>query len=122
MVGSLKTITGKRGEIAARQFLLANGLKLVTENYRCKLGEVDLIMRDQEYLVFVEVRIRNHRNYGSALDSVNKSKQRKILLAATHFLQSTKLMDKVSCRFDVVGVKDEAPAIEWIKNAFSAEY
>ena len=70
------------GFVAEKQacdYLMSQGLKWVESNYRCQLGEIDLIMRDKEYLVFVEVRARASRDFGGALESVGYRKQQKIL-------------------------------------------
>lgn len=112
--------TGQLAEQEACEFLKTKGLKLIHRNYRCLCGEIDLIMQDQQDIVFIEVRVRNHPNYGDAVESVNKSKQKKIIKTASYFLQQHKWFDKVNCRFDVIGIsytKTKA-AIEWIQNAF----
>ncbi|MHB1948622.1 MAG: YraN family protein [Gammaproteobacteria bacterium] len=111
---------GQQAEQDACDFLEKNGLKLLARNYRCALGEVDLIMRDeQNTVVFIEVRKRSHHQFASAIESVTQSKQRKVIKTATHYLQKQNWFDKVACRFDIVGMsKDE---IEWIKDAFSSD-
>jgi putative endonuclease len=111
-------------------YLQQQKLKLITRNYRCRLGEIDLIMHDQSTLVFIEVRYRQHRNFGSSLESVNLIKQNKIIKTAEYYLLSQRLSEKIACRFDVVGVtpatqkldnisKLDLAHVEWIKNAFS---
>jgi putative endonuclease len=111
-------------------FLEKQKLKLVTRNYSCRLGEIDLIMHDKATLVFIEVRYRQHCNFGSSLESVNLNKQNKIIKTAEYYLLSQQLSEKIACRFDVVGVKATTQKIlnisklgsaqvEWIKNAFS---
>lgn len=72
-----------------------NGLVLITANYQCKCGEIDLIMRDGEVLVFVEVRYRKISDYGDGVSSVNKAKQRKIIKATNNYLLANKIFDKV---------------------------
>ncbi|MFL0796798.1 MAG: YraN family protein [Cellvibrionaceae bacterium] len=113
--------TGAAAEKATEKYLKAQGLKSVTKNYRSRLGEIDLIMQDGETLVFIEVRMRNHKNYGSGADSVTVSKQKKIIRTAQAYLQ--KSTQDYSCRFDVVSVstKDSEHQFQWIKNAFYAE-
>lgn len=108
-------LRGKSAEDQAHSFLLGNGLILVCRNYRCKQGELDLIMNDQKTLVIVEVRYRKSDTYGSALESVTPSKQSKIIAATQHYLSTL----RVDCpvRFDVVAISGNGD-INWIKNAF----
>ncbi len=128
-------LTGEKSELRAEQFLRQQGLTLVTRNYRCKLGEIDLIMRDGEHLVFVEVRFRKHRHYGSASETVGYHKQRKLIRTAQYYLLMHPNLD-VPCRFDVVALhgintsentelavdagNERQKPIEWITNAFTA--
>ena len=79
--------SGEAAEEAALRWLEQQGLGLVTRNYRCKAGEIDLVMQDGESLVFVEVRYRRHAGFGSAAESVGTAKQRRLRLAAEHYLQ-----------------------------------
>jgi len=111
---------GYEQEQQARNYLLQQGLESVTENYQCKMGELDLIMRDKDIYVFVEVRYRQRNDFGGGLASVDTYKQKKIINAAKYYLQQEKLYDKVPCRFDVVAIKDSR--IEWIKDAFWVQY
>lgn len=106
---------GKNAEQQALHYLVAHGLKHLDSNYYCKGGEIDLIMNDAEQLVFVEVRYRSRSDYGSAAESVTVAKQRKLIIAAQHYLMTSGL-DK-PCRFDVVGI-DNKRKINWIKDAF----
>lgn len=106
---------GRAAEDAAAALLTSHGLATVTRNYRCRGGEIDLIMRDGDTLVFVEVRFRRSQRFGGALGSVTASKQRRIVFAARHYLQSANWPGP--CRFDVVGVADASPP-EWIRDAF----
>lgn len=124
MMDTLNTIEiGKRVEQRASAFLQTKGLKLLTQNYRCPFGEIDLIMRDADEIVFVEVRLRNNANYGSAIETVDRQKQKKMIKTATHFLYQKKWLDEVNCRFDVIGISYTEPkaSIEWIRDAFSAD-
>lgn len=118
---SKKTI-GQDAENMAHDYLLMHGLKLIMRNYQCKLGEIDLIMRDKDYLVFVEVRFRSNQNFGTSSETVTYFKQTKLLRTAQVYLQQHRLTDKVPCRFDVVAITQVGtqPVVEWIKNAFSA--
>lgn len=117
---SLKT--GLVAEEQARAYLISQGLHWVESNYRCRWGEIDLIMQEQNYLVFVEVRARSSRSFGGALASVNYAKQRKLARAATHYLASNKRYDKQPVRFDVLGIEGKELQIEWIKNAFDMDF
>jgi putative endonuclease len=107
-----------RGESAEQQaslFLVKQGLKLVTKNFRCKQGELDLIMHDQQTLVIVEVRYRQTDKHGSAAESVTRSKQSRIMAATQVYLSKHKINSAI--RFDVVAISGNGQ-IDWIKNAF----
>lgn len=111
---------GQAAEEKALNYLQRSGLQLLARNYRCKNGEIDLIMQQDNTLVFIEVRYRQSSRFGSAAESVTSSKQRKLLLTANHYLQKNG-MDR-PCRFDVVGVGGKNQTeIEWIQNAFQAD-
>jgi putative endonuclease len=114
---------GKQAEQKAEAYLEQQGLKLLVQNYSCFSGEIDLIMRDKEDIVFVEVRSKSRTDYGLACESINKQKQKKIIRAATHFLQKKGCLYKVSSRFDVITIELIAGKwqMEWIKNAFWVE-
>jgi putative endonuclease len=115
--------TGARGlafESLAESHALAHGLRLVERNMRCRHGEIDLILRDADVLVFAEVRFRNSRNYGGAIASVDPRKQARLVAAAQFFLQAQPAMARLPCRFDVfaVGGSLDKPEVEWIRDAF----
>lgn len=101
------------------RYLQQQGLTLISRNYHCRGGEIDLIMQHNEVLVFVEVRYRKSSRYGSAIESVNHGKQNRLIHAATHYLQQHSGQHE-SCRFDVVGVSPAAQGYQmhWIQNAF----
>ena len=107
-------------ESLALEHLLAHRLVLVERNYRCRLGEIDLIMRDGSALVFVEVRYRRLSRFGGATASVDARKQRKLVRTAEHYLSGRR--DVPACRFDVVAVGGEldAPRLAWLRSAFEA--
>ncbi len=105
---------GEAAESLACRWLESRGLKLRERNYRCKAGEIDLIMEDGPELVFVEVRYRSHPGYGSAAESVTPAKQQKLLRTAQHYLQQ--LNRTPACRFDIIGI-DPEQQIQWIRNA-----
>lgn len=114
---------GREAEQLAAEFLQRQGLRPVARNYRCRSGEIDLIMQDREGLVFVEVRFRRHTRFGGAAASVDRNKQLKLLRAAQHYLLRQDAFNR-PCRFDVVAVmpgRDGAPEFEWIKNAFELD-
>ncbi len=112
-------MNGKEAERWASEFLKRQGLKPVAMNYRCRLGEIDLVMQDGETLVFVEVRQRSNAGFGGAASSIDRHKQHRIILAARHYLSGLRRMPP--CRFDVVLMDDERGLnAEWIRNAFDA--
>jgi len=111
----LKTLLGQSAEARAEAFLASHGLTPVTRNWRCRFGEIDLIMQDGATRVFVEVRLRSRSDFGGAAASVTPAKQRKLLAAARQYLTTLKPLPP--CRFDVVALTGNAPP-EWIKNAF----
>jgi len=85
---------GIHAEQDACKFLQKKGFRLLEQNYSCYCGEIDLIMQDREDIVFVEVRHRQHIQYGNALESINRKKMTKLLKTATHFLQGKKWLHK----------------------------
>ena len=108
---------GQAAEDIALAYLQQRGLKLVERNFRCKGGEIDLILSQpgpSPQLVFVEVRQRSSSRYGGAAASVTHSKQAKLIIAAQVFLQ--RYPQPPACRCDVLAIEGEH--IEWIKNAF----
>ena len=115
---------GTEAELWAQTFLEQQGLKTVTQNFRTPQGEIDLIMRDKNILVFVEVRLRSNSSHGGAKDSINYVKQQRLTKAARSYLQAEDLWDRIQCRFDALCL-DKNPnnnqyQVEWIRNAFSA--
>jgi putative endonuclease len=113
---------GAQMEEIAAQHLRAAGLKIEQRNYRCRQGEIDLIARDGDILVFVEVRYRRSDQYGGAGASVDRRKQRKLLAAASNYLQQRKL--DCPCRFDVIAIDGAIEGgthkLHWITGAFEA--
>jgi putative endonuclease len=114
---------GTAAESLACDYLQQCGLTLLARNYRAPPGELDLIMQDHDHMVFVEVRFRRNHRYGSGADSVNATKQGKLIKTALYYLQRHPKMAKHPVRFDVVSISaiDGQPKIDWIKNAFQAE-
>lgn len=115
-----KRAFGQLMEQQARDYLVAQGLKEVASNYQCKAGEIDLIMQDSEFLIFVEVRFRERSKYASSVESITRNKQLKIIRAAKYYLLENNLYDKVPCRFDVVAIMPKK--IDWIRDAFWVKY
>ena len=111
---------GAAAERLAGAWLRRRGLRPLDVNYRCRVGEIDLVMRDGNTLVFVEVRYRRRDRFGSAAESVNRVKQHRIIRAASRYLQQHPRWANEVCRFDVVSLSgDEGdPEIEWIRDAF----
>lgn len=112
-----KRATGDKHEAIALKYLQSQGLALVDSNYHSRHGEIDLIMRDNETLVFVEVRYRKTNNYGGAVLSITPAKQRKIALTALQYLQKHKKTES-PCRFDAVAISEVET--QWIKAAFDS--
>ena len=111
-----KRAVGSLHEEQAAAYLKSRGLRIVEANYRCRTGEIDLIARDGEYLVFVEVKYRRTSVSGEALCAVDGAKQRIISKTAKHYLTMRRKNLDLPCRFDVVGI--DGAEIRWIKNAF----
>ena len=106
---------GQAAEARALAWLQARGWLCLARNYRCRQGEIDLIMQDGDTVVFVEVRQRRSARFGGAAASVGTTKQRRIVFAARHYL--LRLRTPPPCRFDVVLVEDQ---IAWLQAAFDA--
>lgn len=117
---------GERGaqlEGVAREFLEREGLTLISHNFRCRLGEIDLVMRDNDTLVFVEVRGRGSTRFGSPAETVTQGKQTRLIRAAQMFLRTHPEFADCPCRFDIVALatKTQSARAQWIRNAFDAD-
>jgi len=116
----LNRLFGDRGERTAARFLRRRGLRVLLRGYRTSRGEIDLIARESDILVFVEVKTRRH---GVPAEAVTLEKQRRITLAALHFQRKYNLLEQ-SSRFDIVAIvwpdDRKPPQIEHIRNAFEA--
>lgn len=112
--------TGKEAERNAERYLTTQGLKLILRNAQCRLGEIDLVMQDQDTLVFVEVRKRNDQRFGGAAQSVTHAKQRKLIQTARFLMARHPHWSLRPCRFDVIAFEaDSDPqAPMWYKDAF----
>ncbi|MDP4179127.1 MAG: YraN family protein [Bacillota bacterium] len=112
---------GNYGETLAVNYLLSLGYKLIETNYRCKLGEIDIICSDKEYIVFSEVKTRYSNNFGFPSESVNIKKQYKIYKTAQYYILNKKVFN-YNYRFDVIEVilnlDEEKPIINLLTNAF----
>jgi len=115
--------TGESGESIAVKFLKENGYEIIEQNYRCKLGEIDIIARDDRVLAFIEVKARRTGDFGGPKWAVTPRKQRKISMVALKYLKETEQMEK-RARFDVVAIRllPGDPDVEIIKNAFELAY
>jgi putative endonuclease len=113
--------TGRAAETAALAYLKRQGLQLVARNYRCKAGEIDLVMLASGTLALVEVRYRTCAGYGGAAGSVIYRKQRRIVQAAQHLLMTRADLRRYPARFDVVAISPDLSGlrIEWLKGAFT---
>jgi putative endonuclease len=123
-VNAVPASTLQRGawaEDLACRYLQDHGLRLATRNYRCRHGEIDLVMQDGSTIIFVEVRLRSRTDFGSGAESVDSRKQARVLSSAEHYLQRHATL-LAPCRFDVVSIlkKSNTHQLEWIRNAFSA--
>ena len=110
---------GSIGEILAERYLNKLGYKFVARNYFCKLGEIDLIYKDKDYYVFIEVKARLNDRFGQPREAINQKKQQKIKRVAEFYLISNKIYDK-NCRFDCIEVlgNEKDYKLEHYKNAF----
>lgn len=117
-----RAIKGRQAENLAYEFLTQQGLTLLARNYRCRRGEIDLIMREGKITVFVEVRSRGNSGFMDTVESIDSGKRAHIVATSQDYLQTQKRTDKDICRYDVILLTGPAGAerIEWLKNAFEA--
>ncbi|MGN0484542.1 MAG: YraN family protein [Lachnospiraceae bacterium] len=108
--------TGTEQEKKAAEYLQQQGYRILEQNYRCRQGEIDLIAKDGEYLVFVEVKYRTQDSCGEPAEAVTAYKQRKISRTALFYCMKHSLPEDTPCRFDVVSILGDQ--IELIQNAF----
>lgn len=115
---------GRKGEAVARAHLARHGVRILAENYVCAAGELDLVGREGDTLVFIEVKTRTTQAFGAPQLAVHWQKQQQIVKAAQWFLSERRL-DDVACRFDVLAVsfldEEAPPRIHWVRDAFPAE-
>ena len=115
---------GQDAEQLAFCFLRDKGLRPIRRNFRCRHGEIDLIMLDDSCLVFVEVRYRSETSFVTAMLTVDTRKQRKLSRAAAMFLAMNRRYSEHVCRFDIVGIncgRDAVVSIDWMRDAFRPE-
>lgn len=117
-------LDGDEFEARSEALLRDYGMIILARQYRCRLGEIDLIARDEHRLLFVEVRARQHRRFGGAAASVNRAKQCKLKRCAAYFLSQNPQWRHLPCRFDVIAWEPRAHPREfearWIQSAFLA--
>jgi putative endonuclease len=115
---------GKKGEAAARIYLERHGVRILVGNFVCAAGEIDLIGRERDTLLFIEVKTRTSQAFGPPQRAVDYRKQQQIVRTAQWFLAERR-MPEVACRFDVLAVtflkEEESPRIDWLRDAFPAE-
>lgn len=107
---------GQQAETQACEYLKLQGLQLLERNFRCKYGEIDLIMQQNDIIVFVEVKYRQGQHFGGALLSLQRRQQQRIIRAAQFFLMR---YPNHQARFDLVAIDGDQP-IQWVANAFDA--
>lgn len=114
--------SGRWAERVARDYLTTRGLRTLSTNYRFRGGEIDLIMRDGDTIVFVEVRYRRTTRFGSGAETITQAKRLRVIATARHYLQHTAGASDSPCRFDVIAISDDALEhdVEWIPDAFDA--
>jgi putative endonuclease len=114
--------SGQQAENLAAAFLERQGVRLIARNYRCRGGEIDLIGLHHDTLLLVEVRLRRRSDFGDAAASITRAKQRRIVLAARHFLAAHPQWQTQPCRFDCLLLDQLSPEhIDWLPDAFHAE-
>lgn len=115
-----RKVLGARGEDLAVKYLKKKGYKVIERNYRCQWGEIDLVAREGDTLVFVEIKSRSSSGFGLPQDAVDRFKQGKLIEVARAYLAERRLTEDITMRFDVVAVQltQSGPDIELIKDAF----
>ena len=114
---------GRRGEIMAWNYLIKHGYKILEKNFRCPIGEIDVIAEKEKHLIFIEVKTRTDEDFGRPEESVHETKQKKIVKVASFYLKKTKKWDR-SIRFEVLAVtlrQTGEPEIRLIENAFTLD-
>ncbi len=109
---------GREAEERAARFLEAHGLTIILRNYRCRMGELDIVAHSGDVLAIVEVRLRSHAGFGGGAASVDFTKMRRITRTARHLLMSRPALARLRVRFDVVELGAEHAPLNWIRGAF----
>lgn len=112
-----KRLIGEKKEKLAAYYLESHGIKILEMNYRNRIGEIDIIARDKNVLVFVEVKYRKTASAGHPEEAVNKNKIKNICKVADYYRMVHRINDSVPCRFDVIAI--EGDDIRWHENAFA---
>ncbi|MCP4991138.1 MAG: YraN family protein [Colwellia sp.] len=121
---TIKATSTDKGQVTeqfAEDFLIKQGLLPINKNYRCRQGEVDLIMREGDTFVFVEVKYRKSTRFGGAIAAISATKQKKVKHCVTFYLQQAGLNEyNTPCRIDVIALEGDInqPVVTWLKNAF----
>jgi putative endonuclease len=119
----MRLARGRLWESRAASYLERHGLAILARGYRCRLGELDLVCRDDRQLVVVEVRARSNGALCSAVESIDAHKRRRIVQATRHLLMRHAEWQAAVIRFDIIafdGIDTDEPLVQWIKNAFDA--
>lgn len=115
---------GLQYEDLARDYLIEQGLELLESNYRCRYGEIDLVMHDHDEICFVEVKFRKSLAFGGAAVALPPGKQRKIVKSAQHYIANNRRLGNRALRFDAFLIQqqpDGGNEFNWIRNAFCTE-
>jgi putative endonuclease len=120
MTSSSHKEVGSHYERAAAKYLIGSGLDLITQNFTCRSGEIDLIMRDKQTLVFIEVKYRKDQSHGHAAEAVTAHKIKKLIKTSQLWMLKNGLSPyNTDFRFDVVAIHQQGNHIEWLKNAIT---
>ncbi|MGX9416963.1 YraN family protein [Vibrio sp. RC27] len=113
---------GELYEQTAADFLISRGVSLIEKNFTCRSGELDLIMQDQQTIIFVEVKYRHDHKYGHAAEMVTPSKMKKLIKAAQHWMMMQGYSPySTDFRFDVIAIHNHGADINWYKNAITQD-
>ena len=120
---ALRRATGNAFEAAAESHAAKQGVQTLARNFSCRFGEIDLVLKERDVIVFAEVRYRDGGRFGGAVASVDARKQRRMTAAAAMYLQAHPDLARAPCRFDVFAIRGDAqaPDITWIRDAFRVD-
>lgn len=112
--------SGKQAETLAADYLAKHKIEIITRNFHCRFGEIDLIGNDNDILVFIEVRYRKNEDFLAAIETIDQHKCKRIVITSEYYLNKHKRYQSYLCRYDVITITGalDKPVIEWIKNAF----